>query len=228
MTVTALREAAISGLKSLFGGWVHSVKHNKRRSEKSPVSERRGLVGNSEPRRRESGSDPPETAERGAGIEGGMGYCQNADCGNPDGIFLANASEAFFCGHCGERGKVEAERGFRTGKIGVFKEARVEYNFDPSRGRYREVAIVRDESLPTSYDVYTLRSPLIRSKKRALRFAETLFVDLNHCRGQAGRSKMPRAGEIILSFDDDLALFRQRLHQLSTRSGATKLRPRQR
>jgi ribosomal protein S27AE len=215
MTVTVLRESAISGLKSLFGGRVHSLKHNNRRSEQSSASKRRGAAGNREPRRRESGPEPPETAERGAGIEGGMGYCQNADCGNPDGVFLANAGEAFFCGSCGKRGKVETERGFHTGKTGIFKEVRVEYNFDPTTGRYREVAIVRGDGLPTSYDVYTLRSPLIKSKKRALRFAETLFLKLNHCRGQAGRSKMPRAGEIILSFDDDLALFRQRLQQLS-------------
>jgi len=174
-------------------------------------------VDNSEPRRRESGSEPPETGEPGARMKRGMGYCQNADCGNPDGIFLANAREAFFCGHCGEHGKVETERGFHTGKAGIFKEVRVEYKFDPSKGRYREVAIVRDESLPTSYDVYTLRSPLIKSKKRALRLAETLFLNLNHCRRQRDTIKMPRAGEMILSFDDDLALFRQRLQQLSAR-----------
>lgn len=172
-------------------------------------------MDNSEPRGRESGPEPPETGERGAGIKRSVGYCQNADCGNPDGIFLANAREAFFCGYCGKRGKVETERGFHTGKTGISKEVRVEYNFDPTKGRYREVAIVRDESLATSYDVYTLQSPLIKSTKRALRFAETLFVNLNHCRDQGDRSKILRAAEIILSFDDDLALFRQRLQQLS-------------
>ena len=228
MTVTALREAAILGLKSLFGRRIHNLKHNNRRSEQSSASKRRGPVDNSEPRGHKSDPEPPETGERGAGIMRGMGYCQNADCGNPDGIFLANEREAFFCGYCGKRGKVETERGFHTGKTGIFKEVRVEYNFYPTHGRYREVAIVRDESLPTSCDVYTLRSPLIKSKERALRFAETLFVNLGHCRGQADRSKMPRAAEIILSFDDDLALFRQRLQQLSARWDATELRPRQR
>ncbi len=155
----------------------------------------------------------------------GMGYCQNADCGNLDGIFLANAREAFFCGCCGKQGKVETERGIHIGKTGIFKEVRVEYKFDRTKGRYREVAIVRGEGLPANYDVYTLRSPLINSRKRALRFAEMLFMNLNHCRRQGDRSKMPRAGEIILSFDDDLTLFRQRLHQLSARLGATELRP---
>jgi hypothetical protein len=217
MTVTAFREAAVLGAKSLFGRRIHTAKHDNRRSEESSASKRRGRVDNSEPRRRESGAEPLETGERGDGIKRGMGYCQNVECGNPDGIFLANAGEAFFCGYCGKRGKVETERGFHTGKIGIFKEVRVEYNFDATKGRYREVAIVRGESLPTSYDVYTLRSPLIKSKKLALRLAETLFVDLNHCRGQADRSKMPRAAQITLSFDDDLALFRQRLQQLSAR-----------
>lgn len=65
--------------------------------------------------------------------------------------------------------------------------------------------------------VHTLRSPLIKNKRRALRLAETLFLNLNHYRVQRDRSKMPRAGEIILSFDDDIALFRQRLQRLSVR-----------
>ena len=41
-------------------------------------------------------------------------------------------------------GKVEKERGFYTGNSDVFKEVRVEYNYDPINGVYREIGIVRE------------------------------------------------------------------------------------
>jgi hypothetical protein len=145
----------------------------------------------------------------------GIGYCQNAGCENSDRIILPNETEVFICESCGQPGKIEMERGFLMGETGIIREVRVEYSFDPRKGRYREIAIVRDESLPSGLDVYTRRLPLTKSEKSALSLAEALFLQLNRCRGPSDESEIPRAAEFVLSFDDDIALFRQSLRQLT-------------
>jgi hypothetical protein len=111
-------------------------------------------------------------------------------------------------------GKVEKERGFYTGNSDVFKEVRVEYNFDPVNGVYREIAIVRDESLWGRNNVYTLQSPLIKTEKRALKVAEAILANLNRYRGLLNGDEIPRTTEIILSFDDPFEEFQRKVHQL--------------
>ena len=92
-------------------------------------------------------------------------------------------------------GKVEKERGFYTGNADVFKEVRVEYNFDPINTVYREIAIVRDESLWGRNNVYTLQSPLIKTEKRALKVAEAILANLNRYRGLLNSDDIPRTTE---------------------------------
>jgi ribosomal protein S27AE len=83
-----------------------------------------------------------------ASMKRGVGYCENTDCEDyAKGVFLLNHGDTFYCPRCRQLGKVEKERGFYTGNTDIFKEVRVEYNFDPINGVYREIAIVRDESL---------------------------------------------------------------------------------
>jgi hypothetical protein len=83
-----------------------------------------------------------------ASMKRGVGYCENTDCEDyAKGVFLLNHGDTFYCPRCRQLGKVEKERGFYTGNSDIFKEVRVEYNFDPINGIYREIAIVRDESL---------------------------------------------------------------------------------
>ncbi len=83
-----------------------------------------------------------------ARMKRGVGYCENTDCEDyAKGVFLLNHGDTFYCPRCRQLGKVEKERGFYTGSSDIFKEVRVEYNYDPIHGIYREIAIVRDESL---------------------------------------------------------------------------------
>ena len=110
---------------------------------------------------------------------------------------------------------MEKERGFYTGNSDIFKEVRVEYNFDPIHAIYREIAIVRDESLWGRNNVYTLQSPLIKTEKRALKVAEAILANLKRYRGLLAGDEIPRTTEIILSFDDDAEEFSRRLGQLS-------------
>ena len=160
-----------------------------------------------------------------ASMKRGVGYCENTDCEDyAKGVFLLNHGDTFYCPRCRQLGKVEKERGFYTGNSDVFKEVRVEYNFDPINGVYREIGIVRDESLWGRNNVYTLQSPLIKTEKRALKVAEAILANLNRYRGMLSGDDIPRTTEIILSFDDDFPEFSKKLTQLSKEWEASGLR----
>jgi ribosomal protein S27AE len=160
-----------------------------------------------------------------ARMKRGVGYCENSDCEDyGKGVFLLNHGDTFYCPRCRQLGKVEKERGFYTGNSDVFKEVRVEYNFDPTHGIYREIGIVRDESLWGRNNVYTLQSPLIRTEKRALKVAEAILANLNRYRGLLSGDDIPRTTEIILSFDDTYEEFDRKLKDLSKEWEASGLR----
>lgn len=128
-----------------------------------------------------------------------VGYCKNAECEDLNkGVFLMNHSETFHCPRCRKVGSVEPEEGSYTGTSDVFKEVRVEYNFDPVENKYRETAIVRDESLWGANNVYTLRSPLIKTENRALKVAEAILANLNRYGLTDGG--IPRTSETVLDF----------------------------
>jgi hypothetical protein len=154
------------------------------------------------------------SAKRDIRLRHGIGYCENASCEGSDRVILPNEAEIFLCPTCGYSGKVEMERGFFTGKTGIIGEVRVEYGFDPRKGRYRATVIVRDESLPSGLDVYTRCSPLTRSEEEALGLAEALLLQMNHYRDPSDRMEISRAASFVLSFDDDIVLFRQSLQRL--------------
>jgi ribosomal protein S27AE len=167
--------------------------------------------------------------ERMANMKRGVGYCENTDCEDyAKGVFLLNHGDTFYCPRCRQLGKVEKERGFYTGNTDIFKEVRVEYNFDPINSLYREIAIVRDESLWGRNNVYTLQSPLIKTEKRALKVAEAILANLNRYRGLLNGDDIPRTTEIILSFDDEFDEFSRKLQQLSKEWEASGLREGQR
>jgi ribosomal protein S27AE len=130
-----------------------------------------------------------------------VGYCKNVECDDySKGVFLLNHGDRFYCPRCRELGFVEGERGHYSGDTPVFKEVRVEFNYDPIENKYREIGIVRDESLWGKCSTYTLVSPLIKTEKRALKVAESILANLN--RFGIGNGDMPRTQETLLSFDD--------------------------
>ena len=93
---------------------------------------------------------------------------------------------------------------------------------------YREIAIVRDESLWGRNNVYTLQSPLIKTEKRALKVAEAILANLNRYRGLLFFFNNTPTTEIILSFDDNFEEFSRKLEQLSKEWEASGLRESQR
>ena len=146
----------------------------------------------------------------------GVGYCENTDCEDySKGVFLLNHGDTFYCPRCRAFGHVEKETGAHTGETDIFKEVRVEYNFDPIRKIYREIGVVRDESLPAGSNIYTLKSALIKTERRALKVAEAILSNLNRYRGLLTDGEIPRTTEHILSWDESRAEFSQKLGVLA-------------
>ncbi len=123
---------------------------------------------------------------------------------------------------------MEPERGKTRGDGDIFKEVRVEYNFDSTRGAYQETAIVRDESLWGSCSAYILQSPLIKTEKRALRVAEAILANLNRYQDLLDGNHIPRTTEVTLSFDDSFEDFSRNLNHLGEIWAGADLRGRRR
>lgn len=146
----------------------------------------------------------------------GVGYCENTDCEDfSKGVFLLNHGNTFYCSRCRDHGFIEEERGSYTGSADYFKEVRVQFNYDPLNKRYRETAIVRDESLWGRCNIYTLQSPLIKTERRGLKVAEAILANLNQYGGLPGSDEIPKIQEVLLSFDDDLDVFSSKLKRLA-------------
>ncbi len=176
--------------------------------------------------RLESGPRAVKGPALGSKYNRAVGYCENTDCEDyAKGVFLLNHGPVFPCPRCRAQGLVMPENGSYTTVSDIFKEVRIEYNYDPIARRYREIAIVRDESIMGTHNVYELESPLIKTEKRALKVAESLLANLNSPNGlfdlQIG--KVPRTTEHLLTLDHDREHFARDLDLLSKRLEASAL-----
>ncbi len=152
-----------------------------------------------------------------ATMQRAVGYCENTGCEDyAKGVFLLNHSSVFFCPRCTLAGTIIVEKGHYTGtsKDGVFKEVRVEFNYDPISSAFKEIAIVRDESLWGHHQTYTLQSPLIKTEKRGLKVAEAILANLNRYRGLLAKDGIPGTHEVLLDFDVSLEEFTERCRKL--------------
>lgn len=135
-----------------------------------------------------------------------IGYCETLTCEDyAKGVFLLNHGDTFYCPRCRDLGKTVPERGFSSGDSEVFKEVRLEFDFDAVKNIFKQTAIVRDESIQGSYSVYTLQSPLVKTDTRALKVAEAILSNLNRF-GLSGDS-LPKTTETLLSFDNSVEEF---------------------
>ncbi len=141
-------------------------------------------------------------------IKRAVGYCEEVGCEEyAKGVFLLNHGDTFYCPRCRNKGSVVLERGIHSSKDGVsFKEVRVEFNYDPINRRFKEIGIVRDESIWGSGNIYTLLSPLIKTEKRALKVAEAILANLQRY-SDILDDAIPRTTETIISFDEDIDAF---------------------
>jgi acyl carrier protein phosphodiesterase len=139
-------------------------------------------------------------------IKRGVGYCTNEDCDEQfKGTFLMNHnSDKFYCPSCRKNGQLQAEFGASCNEHPRYDEVRVEYEYDAREERYKAVAIVRDEGMwGGHWNKYTLRSPLIRTEKRALKVAEAILSNLNQRIGYVDDNGIPRTEEMVISWDSE-------------------------
>ncbi len=153
----------------------------------------------------------------------GVGYCTNMGSAGTEGceeyakgVFLLNHGNKFYCPLCRHLGTVVKEVGQadRGDNDAPFKEVRVEFNYDPCTEKFREIAIVRDEAIWGTGSKYTLMSPLIKTEKRALKVAEAVLANLQRYSELGSEDDIPRCTEVIISLDDDLAIFHQKIKAL--------------
>jgi len=131
------------------------------------------------------------------------------------GVFLLNHGDSFYCPRCRNLGMVVKEVGnAEVNGTAPFKEVRVEFNYDPCTRQFREIAIVRDEAIWGTGSKYTLMSPLIKTEKRALKVAEAVLANLQRYAELVGGDEIPRSTEVVLTFDDDLNVFAEKMKKL--------------
>lgn len=140
-----------------------------------------------------------------------VGYCLNEKCEEmTKGVFLLNHERAFYCPNCRVSGFIEKETGYAEGNAEVFREVRVEFCFEPIEREYKGIAIVRDEGLQSvNSNVYYIRSPLIRTEKRAMTVAERTLASLTD--GEPDDGSIPMTNETILNVNDPDFVDRLRL-----------------
>lgn len=90
------------------------------------------------------------------------------------GVFVMGGDAKPLCRACHRPMEYIRESCTTSGDSPIFREVRVEFQYDPLQRRYRGVAIVRAESIWKG-SVYTLYSPLVKTDKRALALAESLL-----------------------------------------------------
>jgi hypothetical protein len=97
--------------------------------------------------------------------------------------------ERFLCPRCGFSGRVELERGVRSGHGQEVGEVRVEYGYDPVRNIYTESTVVHGERQSGARAVYTLQSPLIQSADTAIGVARTILARMRQRAAEARRAQ---------------------------------------
>jgi len=133
------------------------------------------------------------------------------------GVFLINASQ-FKCTKCNSQTHVVGEVAQILNDSKMFREVRVEFNYDPLALRYRDVALVRneDEDLPKDANVLTVFSPLIKTDKRALRVAESYLAQMSLTPATKG-DDVPHIRETLLNFDKPMNEVKRELEELHYR-----------
>ncbi len=137
-----------------------------------------------------------------------VGYCTTRVC--PEyarGIFLLFAGETFRCTQCRKPGRLRQEQGHARNTEPIFKEVRLEFDYDFGRDCYASTAIVRDESLWGRHNTYYYHSPLTRARHHALKIAERVLGTLNLLSSVPPPGTLPIAQEVRLCWDTDLETF---------------------
>lgn len=110
----------------------------------------------------------------------GAGFCLWKACSSyAQPFFLIDAPDVFECPVCLRPGLVECERATREGPDPLFSEVRIDFDFDPLRRVYRKRALTIDGRLLGRQSSFTLQTPMIQTRERAVRVGRTILRNLN-------------------------------------------------
>jgi len=139
-----------------------------------------------------------------------VGYCYTETCGEfLKGVFLLNYGTTFYCPQCRCLGEVSPEeRVDSPTDNGLYSTVEVQFDFNPMERAYKHRAIVKMEGTP-QHGTYMMRSPLVKTERRALKIAEQLLCALN-----AGLPKDCLMQEKSLTFDCSLNDFKSQMKAL--------------
>jgi hypothetical protein len=164
-----------------------------------------------------------------------IGFCKTEGCDKfNDGVFLFSMHEdpIFVCSKCNKRGMVvKEEYSVKNPEDLTFRQVRVEFDFRPSLvaevgagGTWHGIAIVTDDSMNPEYNVYTMKSPLIKTEKRALAVAVSMLGGLlQNPERMLELNPGSRAQESIINFDEPLGAVKAQLFELEDKIRGSRL-----
>lgn len=164
-----------------------------------------------------------------------VGFCKTEGCEKfNQGTFLFSSHHdpIHVCAQCHRRGEVVKEEWSvkEPGNLN-FRQVRVEYNYVPSLvaevgsgGKWSEIAIVTDDSMSLDCNVYHMKSPLIKTEKRALAVAISMLGGLlQDPKYVLEQSPGSRPQENIISFDEPLGGVKAQLWELEEKLRGSRL-----
>ena len=149
----------------------------------------------------------------------GVGYCLNTECEEyHKGVFLFNHGPKFNCPRCHIEGRHVIEKAVVKNSVDpAFWQVRVEFNYCPKKDDYTGLAVVQDNSMPEKSNVYTLRSPLIKTKDRALTVAEGVLSTLMRSGYEAfTENSLGRVPPFEINFDNPREQVLKRLNEFES------------
>ena len=140
-----------------------------------------------------------------------VGYCYAKECDDYlKGVFLLNYGTTFYCPRCRHLGEVlPEERVDNPSDNGLYTAVEMYFNYQPAERVYKARAIVKIEGVPQQHGTYVMRSPIVKTERRALKIAEQLLCALN-----AGLPKDNLMSEKTLTFDCSINQFRAQMEDL--------------
>lgn len=163
-----------------------------------------------------------------------VGICKTEGCksyNDPKFLFSMHLDPIHVCTECHRAGMVVKEEfSIKQPDNLTFFQVRVEYNFRPSlvadvhEGTWHGLCIVSDESMSKDENVYTLRSPLIQTEKRAAAVATSILGGLLQDPEEMLKSNPgSRPKENLIDFDEPLGGVKAQLWELEEKLRGSRL-----
>ena len=160
-------------------------------------------------------------------ISRGAGFCLNRECTDfHKDVFLMDHAGAFKCPRCRILGRKVMDYGETDNDFSMdFWQVRIEYSYDVVANTFRDVAIVSDETMNKEGNIFTLKTPLFKTEKRALLTAEALLGTLMRADESIfAKGYIPKDQIFNIDFDKPLAEVKGKLEEIGAILQQSRLR----